>query len=672
MAAVAALVPNRVLAATASAFNGGRSQVNFNFLLNGGDFPFLNCLKMAQAWAYLDNSGPAEPSIFDTDGYPTRITNGGVYTVFFVPSQAVRPGKYIATWSGNGTIHFGMQNTAVSGSKSSYTGAGRYVFTTTDDRFVFGISSVGSTHITNVKIFHEADETAVKAGEVFGTKFKQRLQQSNFGVIRFLNWQQGNTTNVTTWTTRRPVTFAYYAGSEFRASIYAGTTTNSGAAYSATLPGFRLVDKAMVTVRFNASATGPCTLNINRTGAINILSQYAAPLESWAYPIGNSWQSIATLVYDAKLNGWIKSGGDISSGYQGIESGVPPEVLIQLCAEVGAHPYFVTPRLAIDPATDYMPSLAAYCKSVAPSWMVPRFEGPNETWNFSAGFLATGYARAKSQAYGWGDDVHEWYGKSVSVLGQIISSVYGNDRSRYQVLCGVQTMMGITNWGTAASNARLQSTKYVAQSEPAQSPFTNSPASKWVTHVAVANYYTPSFYNTPDELNLAASLQKAANDAKSQAEILNSYASTANSGNGDFTLSKVLTCHTNWKAWAITNGVKSMCGYEGGYSPDYGNDTTINKLRSASKGASSLYSLTMTNYNNFASLSGSGFTTEFPSCFELSAAAGGGSAWSVLDDIYQSPNPPQWTAIMDYNKVSVPAASTNVLKQLKPLYNTVK
>lgn len=653
LAALSTLLPYDVFAATssvASAFNGGRSQVNLNFLQTGGDYPFLNCLKTAQEWTFGDNSNHPEPSSLDSDGYPLQISNGGVYTVFFVPSQAVRPGNYVITWSGNGTIFCGMSNTLVSGSKTSANGSGRYVFSTTDSRFVVGISSIGNPHITNMQVFHVNDELALNAGQVFGAQFKQRLAEANFGVIRFLNWQSGNNTNVTTWATRKPVTYVFYAGQDYRASLYAGVTTNVGANYSATLPGFTLTDKATVIVRFNASNSGPCTLNVNGTGPINILSEYSGPLPDFAYPIGGTWQSLATLVYDATLNAWIKQGGDTAKGSCGLDNGCPPELMVRLCAEIGAHPYFVTPALAIDPATDYIPSLAAYCRANGPSWMIPRFEGPNETWNSAGGFYSTGYANAKSAAYGWGADVHNWYGKVMSVLGQAVSSAYGGDRTKYQVLCGVQTAAGTdTKWGTAGSNDRLASTKYLAQSAPPQSPYTKSPAFNWVTHVCCAQYITPSEYNTPQETTDAASYAAAAGDPSTQLSIATAYANTTNSGTGAFTVSNVAILYANWKTWALSYGIKNMCGYEGGYSPDYGGDATVNNLRAASKLALSLNSITTSNYNNFVSLSGNGFVAEFPSCFQLSGIVPSSNAWSVLEDIYQSTNPPQWNAIVAFN-----------------------
>jgi hypothetical protein len=638
-------------------FNGGRTQVGVNALQWGGGYPFLNVLKTAQTWSLNDGSGYPAPDTLDADGYPIRITNGGVYTVFFVPSQASRPGNYIITWSGNGAISLGMNNTRVSGSLTSANGGGRYVFTTMDTRFVFRIVAVGNPHITNVQVFHAADEAALNAGHVFGVKFKQRLQEANFGVIRFLGWQNGNTTNVSTWATRKPLSYFSYASSELRASLYAGVTSNAGSAYSATLPGFRLVDKVTVIVKFNIGCNGPCTLNVNGTGDIDILSEYSEPLRDYSYPIGaGSWRSMATLIYDATLNAWIKFGGDLALGSAGLNSGCPPELLVRLCAEVGAHPYFVTPHLSIDPITDYMPSLVAYCRDHGPAWMVPRFEGPNEAWNYAADFYATHHAAAKAKAYGWGADVHNWYGKAMSVLGQAVSIAYNDDRSRYQVLCGVQTGYGDSAAGTATCNARLASTKYLAQSMPPQAPYTKSAASKWVTHVCCAQYFGPAAYKTAEEAQSAASFASAA-DPEQRAAIAAAYAKTVSrpwKGKASV-LAHCASEYSNWKTWAQSFGIQRMCGYEGGYSMDYtgGGKSEVDLLRAASKNAVVVGDLTTENYKNFIGQSQGDFSAEFPSCFQLSGPAPSSNCWSVLEDIYQAPNPPQWDAIAAFNRSEV-------------------
>lgn len=636
----------------AAKFNGGKSQVNLNLLQIGGDYPFLNCMKTAQAWSLIDNSGGADPSTLDSDGYPTSITNGGVYTVFFVPAQAQRPGKYVITWDGNGTIFCGNGGTNISGSKTSTSGNGRYSFLTNDTRLVVGISSIGNPRISNLRVFHEDDEAALNSGQIFGQKFVARLREANFGVIRFLNWQDGNTSNVTTWATRKPISHVFYAGTEFRASLYAGVTSNNGSDYTAQFPGFALQDKATVIVKFNVSNSIACTLNVNGTGKINILNEYSGPLSiaSNSFPVGASADSLATLVYDAALNAWIKHGGDKAYGRQGLINGCPPELMVQLCALVGAHPHFVTPHLAIDPATDYMPKLAEYCRNAGPAWMIPRFEGPNELWNTAPGFFQTGYARAKATAYGWNGDFNNWYGKAMSVLGQAISTVYRDDRTKYQVLCGVQTALGSSQANTVYSNDRLASKAYVSQAAPPQEPYLKSPASKWVTHVCCAQYYTPSAYNTRQEVDGAAAYAAAKGNPNAQLAIATDYASTSVTGNGITTLPKVAIMYASWKAWALSFGIKGMCGYEGGYSPDMtsGGYSDADQLRAASKQVSILRNYTLQNYQAFVGTGGNGFTTEFPSCFQLSGMVPCENIWSVLEDIYQ-PSSPQWDAIVAFN-----------------------
>jgi hypothetical protein len=735
----------------AASYNGGRTQVNLSNIQVGGDYPFLNCLKTAQAWSYINNaSAPVTPDLLDTNGYPTTIVNTGFYTVFYVPPQSERPGNYVITWTGNGTVFCGMSNTLVSGSKTGSGGSGRYVFSTTDNRFLVGISALP---VTNLQVFHASDETALNAGQVFGVRFKQRLTEANFGVIRFLNWQSGNTTNITNWASRRSASYVFYSGYEVRNALFAGTTTNTGNAYvTAAFPSIHSSDgtswtsgapkdKDTVHIVFGASATpsGTCSLDIGTTGtAINILGASCAVLSSGAntYPVAGTFQSMATLVYDAVLNAWIKQGGDVARGSAGLGTGVPPELMVQLCGEVGAHPYFVAPPLACTPMTDWHTQLATYIKNNGPSWMVPRFEGCNECWNTvggdgSGGFYQTGYANAIATAYTWGADYHNWYGKALSTIGQAVNAVYGgtpSTQTSYQVICGVQTATG----GSAStSNPRLASTKYLGTVP--QSGYSSAPgvaeAWRWATHVCCTQYVTPSDYNTATETMLAtnfagkaftasiasgvmtvtaakasASANFAVGDTIFGTQIFqvgggvpsgvtissfgsgtgtmlgtynlsqaitvasqnmtgatdltapNTYADTTNSGGGSFTISAVSTLYGQWKTWAQGFSIQKMCGYEGGYSPDYTNangNSSVDMLKSASKLDTNLLQFTMTNYNNFINLSVGGFTSEFPSCFQLSGNPNingySGSAWSVLEDVYQAPDPPQWTAIKLFN-----------------------
>lgn len=723
-----------------SGFNGGKTQIGVNFLQIGNDYAFLNALKGGQAWSNFTGNGAPDPSILNSDGYPTSIASGGVYTVFYIPTQSERSGNYAVKWTGNGTVSFnatnntalstatftgsvtsgvltagapsggtiqkgmilstggivgnqtsgsagqagtyllvngvnaGSQSMSVSaGSLTTSSGSGRYVFSTTDFRIAFGITALGSPIISNLQFFHVDDEAALDAGEVFGARFKQVLAAANNGVIRFLDWQSGNQSNVTNWASRKPVSYVYYAGQEYRSSLYPTTSvTNSGNDYSvAAPPGWGgLVDGTMVQVRFNVSQSatpatvtitcsvgnpvvvnwsgntlsvgdpvgfqtgntlpGPLfpggnffvsatgfssgvsfqvaatsggsslnctnssqsgtqqagrqpTLNVGSTGAVAVKNFYGNTLTSGSNTTINSG-TIATLLYDAKLNSWIKFGADTASGSQGINNAVPPELMVRLATELRAHPYVVTPCWTIDNASDYMPSLATYFRDNSPSWMIPRYEGPNENWNNAAAFYCTRLAWNRAYAW-WGawQDNNNWYGKVESNLGQIISHIYGGNRSKYWVIAGVQSS---TYASASGSNPRLNSNSYVSTGpvEPALSGpwgtinFTQTAAYNWATHVAVTNYTNPTEQKTLDELRHGYDyVVTQAGNPSAQATLAENYALTLVGSNAGLKIS-----YAAWKAWAqgpwggsINLG---LTAYEGGYSPDYTNTNTNNPV----------------------------------------------------------------------------------------------
>jgi hypothetical protein len=414
--------------------------------------------------------------------------------------------------------------------------------------------------------------------------------------LRFLNWQDANTTNVTTWRTRKPITYVTYLGHQRNNSFYAGSATNGGSnAYSTS--GFPALhssdgtawtsggpkDKDTVHVLYANSATqsGTASLSIGGSGAINILNAYSGALSeaSVFYPLGGENRSLATLVYDAKLNGWIQQGGNADQGSVGINNVVPPELMFQLCKEVGAHPWFISPPFSLDPATDYMAELAYYGKNYAAAnatWMKPRYEPPNELWNSGAGFYQTSYANKKAPANWSGANYHDWYGKALANLGQICAQVYGGGLgTTYEVVCGVQT-----HGGAGASDERLASAKYIAQAAAVDTAlvgswgtitFTKQAASVTTSHVACAQYYSPPERYTKDELihAFAYSVTNRGNSA-AQAVIATAYLDgVATGGNAPFSLSYCVDAYDYWKAWAAGFGVNKMNGYEGAYSPDY-------------------------------------------------------------------------------------------------------
>jgi hypothetical protein len=70
-----------------------------------------------------------------------------------------------------------------------------------------------------------------------------------------------------------------------------------------------------------------------------------------------------------------------------------------------------------------------------------------------------------------------------------------------------------------------------------------------------------------------------------------------------------------------------------------------NNLRQAGKMSPNLQTHTITNYNNFTAAGG-----EYPSNYLMGGYGPlGGNIWNVLEPLNQTPNPPQWLAIIAYN-----------------------
>lgn len=302
-------------------------------------------------------------------------------------------------------------------------------------------------------------------------------------------------------------------------------------------------------INFSTTGTGTTTgrtnvtLDVGGTGKVQVLTDGFQQLTSGgnAFPVGNGGDtSLSTLTYDATLNAWGKQGGTTGSG--GINNGVPISLCVRLCKEVGAHPWFISPPLVCAPMSDYHTELAILCRDTAPSWMIPIFEGPNETWNNAGGFTQTNYANSIAQIYGWGSDYNNWYGKITSTIGQAVAAVYGvakanvKSQTKYRVICGVQTSVCSSPASAINGNAaRLSATKYVnnvgGMQSPPQSGYALDPASDWVTDVCCSNYFAPSWYGRNQEVRLAFSyyVTNAGNPTAQEADAT-TYVGTCDSG----------------------------------------------------------------------------------------------------------------------------------------------
>ena len=186
---------------------------------------FINWFKGAQHWVNCSGGLGVNPALLDSDGYPKKIVNGGVCTNFPIPSQTELPGNYAIIWDGSGTLANGFCKTTISGGSSSSP----WLITpcTTEISNIGITATMPNNRIHNLNFIWIGNCKTLQlknncgdyddwiAGKYFRSSMMKVLRDAKFGSVRFLSWQGGaccggNITNVTTWATRKPLTYAYW------------------------------------------------------------------------------------------------------------------------------------------------------------------------------------------------------------------------------------------------------------------------------------------------------------------------------------------------------------------------------------------------------------------------------------------------------------------------------
>jgi hypothetical protein len=642
-----------------TSFNGGKSQFNVNSVQDGGDFAFINLIKMSQGWSYnappIDPAAPRSPIIeLDSDGYVTSIVVGtsGVNSVFQMPTKTEYSGNWVLKWDGTGAV----APTGFSFTKHS-SAPGRIVFSRNDNlgspSVVVSSTNASPNHVRDIVLCRADQEAVLASGQIFNPDHINLVRSARPGRCRSLGWGGAfagtGESFIALWSQRKPRTYFTYANFYDNPAFYGGRTTNSGSDYTLSYPGFALTNKVLLNVLFNANTPQPNLQNVsfsNTSGnpivitwpsthnlqigntvcfgnssspppslksaqtyfihsvpsgttftisatsggtAINAISNVSGtclglsiprininstgfiPITNVALPVPSNiflgyfppqTGGLFTLVYDSTI-------GYFLSAQNRFVTGAPPEIFVDYCAAIGAHPHLVSPFLTQTPVTDYMPKWSEYATDSYP-WMKPFIEPPNETW--ASGGLGTTYSGSLSWVL-WRsqNDLDNVYGMWCSDVGQAISAIYGNDRTKYSMLCAVQTV-GFVNGvprGTPGPNDRLVCTRYVAHG--------GDPAYKWVDRVCGANYYTPPTTFTVNELidAYAYNVTYAGNPTQ-HASIVDTYIASAIEPTPpyhQFSLNYVNRCFINLKAWALGmptgNTIKGITCYEGGFSADY-------------------------------------------------------------------------------------------------------
>jgi len=426
------------------------------------------------------------------------------------------------------------------------------------------------------------DAAALAAGGIFQQKFLDLV--SKCGVLRFMDTQSNNNTGMAHWADRKPVTYYNYSTHYWPPSLVTtnqATNGGSGNTYTLVRPGFTLTDKAQVICRFQQAQTAPGTLNVNGTGAKTIGDVQGYIRSTPGVADGVYPDTYCYCIYDQSLAMWLVF-NDYQSGW-GLANGTPPEICLEMAIQAGAHPWFNIPYLSCDwgtgqlPTTgDYVTQLATYVRDHQPSWMVPRYETSNESWNIGPGFFSSRYGQNKQYVRNGAENVDQWTATQGAIAFKQISTVYGGDRSKYQTIMGFNAFTRVPE--------RLTASYYVSQGGEA--------ASAWTTHLCYASYFNSRYFITPAMMTMAYRWDQAVGTTAKNA-VLDEYVAgcvVAYDGlllQGGYSLPQFYTQVDAFATFADTYDV-GVTFYEGGYSPDDIDSGCYLSITSIDKGATTV------------------------------------------------------------------------------------
>jgi hypothetical protein len=467
------------------------------------------------------NSGACSPACTGTGGTGTYAVNQS-QTVASTPTML---GGVRLEWSV--TTPFPISNTDVDVYSFTLTGTGSGSDYAQNFAFIYnGTGGPGAGDET--LWWNSASPCPGSFGQAcIGSQlFRTRIQQANFSVLRDLDYINGNQTNCSSWATRKPINYFSYGWAENLRNDTSGPGqyinalgtggSSTGAAtgsitYNSGTDTFNVVngsgnwvDKQTYHLLLPAAGTSTSKISLNGNPAVNIVGVSNNIQGSW----GNTYVGVVT--YDAAFNAVLGYNQVANGTNAGFECPVPPEVFVELNAEVNTSPWHVLPYLALDSMTDWTKQYATYIKANYPQAR-PRFEVMNEIYLIFGTFDSC-YTAAKSRIWvtanpaawttsnwncgaGGANTVGE-VGKMASTVGQDLVSVYGAG-GNFDLL--VPTMPYLPAGLASGSADSFTSVEYVAQNTsliPVQSGYVQAPAYNYATGMSNNDYWQLAYQST--------------------------------------------------------------------------------------------------------------------------------------------------------------------------------
>lgn len=161
------------------------------------EYPFIDRMKTAGSWGV--QGGSLASLTVDQNGYPTKLPAGATSVSTMValdPASAGTNKTYVLSYSGTAT--FRIPGATIVSSKP-----GEITFTVTGAtpmQTVMITSIDGNNPLTAMHIVRQDQVALFNKGELFNPDFVAKVSQ--FGTLRFMDWEQTNATTTTSWSQR--------------------------------------------------------------------------------------------------------------------------------------------------------------------------------------------------------------------------------------------------------------------------------------------------------------------------------------------------------------------------------------------------------------------------------------------------------------------------------------
>lgn len=145
---------------------------------------------------------------------------------------------------------------------------------------------------------------------------------------------------------------------------------------------------------------------------------------------GATYPRLISAVYSSDFGCFMMNGnnsGDV------ITTGVPIEIMVELCNHLRCNPYFNFPYLSEDAAWTYWATVARDTLLLS---LTPRWSPGNEIWNTGNSFYATRIAESNSARLYGSLSSNLDYGRKFKAVQQLVHSVFGAIRPYTMVLEG--------------------------------------------------------------------------------------------------------------------------------------------------------------------------------------------------------------------------------------------